>query len=85
MTAGINPDREVCVNYRELLTTDERVTIMMALTNRRTYWLEGWREGHMRGWDTTYAAMQLQKVNDAELRLNQLWYGQAARGHQEGK
>ena len=58
---------------------DERVTILMALANRRTYWLEDWREGYTRGWNTTYAAAQIQKVNDAEIRLNQLWYGQAAR------
>jgi hypothetical protein len=79
MKAGIIFDLEVRAAYRELLTMDERVTIMVALANRRIYWLENWREGHTHGWDTTYAAAQLQRVNDAEIRLNQLWYGHSGR------
>jgi hypothetical protein len=76
MTSPIIPD---CVTLRELFTNDQRVTILMALVNRRTYWLEDWREAHTHGWDTTNAAAQLQRVNDAEIRLNQLWYGDGGR------
>ena len=76
MTPRIIPD---CVTLRELFTNDQRVTILMGLVNRPTYWLEDWREGHTHGWDTTYAAAQLQRVNDAEIRLTQLWYGHGGR------
>ena len=79
MSSRSIPDPKIHVAYREMFTNDERVTILMALVNRLTYWLEDWREGHARGWDTTYAAAQIQKVNDAEIRRNQLWYGHGGR------
>jgi hypothetical protein len=59
------------------MTTDNRVAVFVAVRGQRARYIENWLSAREWGVQPDYWAKQIEDVNDAEMALRAVFYGEA--------